>query len=407
MKVRELPINIQLRLWGSFVNRCTYSATLPFIALYLTDATNAQIAGTFLASIVFVQFMSNIWGGYLVDQIPRKKMLIFGSFTEAMALFMMWITVVYDWIYIFMLSFILFTIFSAFRRPSMSALVQDSATEENKKLLYRMDYWLINLSLAIGALLGGLFYNEHKSWLFFSTAFVALILSFLYMKYIEETNSFIRKKEHKNVLVDLAIAYQTVIKDTRFVLMVIGLMLIATVELMNSTYVAVRLHQHFETIERFDFKITGVRMFTVINLVNTITVVSFSLLIGKWIERFKVNKILAIGLMMYALGYTVLTSANVWWLIILAVLIATFGEMIYAPIRSAEMLTLIPKDKRGTYNTFNSLTFSGAQLLSNGALVIGAYLNPYAMSGVVFIIIMIGSLLMMNSLFRMKKIKNT
>lgn len=403
MKIRDLPINIQLRLWGSFVNRCTYSATLPFIALYLTDQMNARIAGLFLASIVFVQFISNIWGGYLVDQFPRKKMLIFGSFTEALSLIFMWLTVVYDRTYLFMLTFVLFTIFSAFRRPSMSALVQDSATEENKKLLYRMDYWLINLSLAIGALLGGLFYNEHKSWLFFSTAFVALILSFLYMKYIEETNSFIRKKEHKNVFVDLAMAYQTVIKDKRFVLMVIGLMLIATVELMNSTYVAVRLHKHFETINLFNFKVTGVRMFTVINLVNTITVVSLSLLIGKWIEKFKVNKILAIGLIMYAIGYALLTSANLWWLIIIAVLIATFGEMIYAPIKSAEMLTLIPKDKRGTYNTFSSFTFSGAQLLSNGALVLGTYLNPYAMSIVVFGIVMIGSILMMNSLFRMRR----
>lgn len=407
MKIRDLPINIQLRLWGSFVNRCTYSATLPFIALYLTDQMNARIAGLFLASIVFVQFISNIWGGYLVDQFPRKKMLIFGSFTEALSLIFMWLTVVYDRTYLFMLTFVLFTIFSAFRRPSMSALVQDSATEENKKLLYRMDYWLINLSLAIGALLGGLFYNEHKSWLFFSTAFVALILSFLYMKYIEETNSFIRKKEHKNVFVDLAMAYQTVIKDKRFVLMVIGLMLIATVELMNSTYVAVRLHKHFETINLFNFKVTGVRMFTVINLVNTITVVSLSLLIGKWIEKFKVNKILAIGLIMYAIGYALLTSANLWWLIIIAVLIATFGEMIYAPIKSAEMLTLIPKDKRGTYNTFSSFTFSGAQLLSNGALVLGTYLNPYAMSIVVFGIVMIGSILMMNSLFRMRKMNNT
>lgn len=403
MKVRDLPINIQLRLWGSFVNRCTYSATLPFIALYLTDQLNARIAGLFLASIVFVQFLSNIWGGYFVDQFPRKKMLIFGSFTEALSLIFMWLTVVNSWIYLFMATFILFTIFSAFRRPSMSALVQDSATEENKKLLYRMDYWLINLSLAIGALLGGLFYNEHKSWLFFASAMVALILSFLYMKYIEETNNFIRKKEHKNVFVDLFIAYQTVVKDKRFVLMVIGTMFIATVELMTSTYVAVRLHKNFDTIYLSGFEITGVRMFTIINLVNTITVITFSLLVGKWLEKFKVSRILGFGLLMYAIGYAVLTSANMWWLIIIAVLIATFGEMIFAPIKSAEMLTLIPKEKRGTYNTFSSFTFSGAQLLSNGSLILGTYLNPYTMSVVVFVIVIIGSVLMMNSLFRNDK----
>ncbi|WP_420493721.1 hypothetical protein QA541_05700 [Macrococcus psychrotolerans] len=67
------------------------------------------------------------------------------------------------------------------------------------------------------------------------------------------------------------------------------------------------------------------------------------------------------------------------------------------------MLTLIPKEKRGTYNTFSSFTFSGAQLLSNGSLILGTYLNPYAMSVVVFVIVTIGAMLMMNSLFKMKK----
>ncbi|WP_414051443.1 MFS transporter [Macrococcus animalis] len=134
MKIKDLPINIQLRLWGSFFNRCIYSATLPFIALYLTDHINTRMAGLFLISIIFVQFISNIWGGYLVDQFPRKKVLLF----EAITLLLMWLTVLNTWIYLFMVTYVFFTIFSAFRRPSLSALVQDSATEENKKLLYRL-----------------------------------------------------------------------------------------------------------------------------------------------------------------------------------------------------------------------------------------------------------------------------
>ncbi|GGB10815.1 MFS transporter [Macrococcus hajekii] len=399
MRVRDLPLNIHLRLWGSFVNRCTYSATLPFLALYLTDQVHASFAGLFLAIGVFVQFISNIWGGYFVDLMPRKKMLIFGSSLEAVALILMWVTVVHSWLILFLLSYVLFTVFSAFRRPSMSAIVQDSATPENKKLLYRMDYWLVNLSLAVGALLGGLLYTHHKEWLFFLTALVSSILALLYAKYIEETHSFIRQKKHDNVFRDLFSAYSTVSRDKRFVMVVIGGMLLATVELMTSTYVAVRLNKTFEIVHLLGFSINGVRMFTLINLTNTLTVVSCSLLVGKFAERFRVHRILGAGLLAYGIGYAVLTSANTWWLIIIAVLIATFGEMIYAPTKNAEALSLIPQDKRGSYNTFSSFTFSGAQLLSNGSLVVGAYLNPYAMSVVVFVIVMVGSIFMMNNLF--------
>ncbi|WP_414052583.1 hypothetical protein [Macrococcus animalis] len=102
MKIKDLPINIQLRLWGSFFNRCIYSATLPFIALYLTDHINTRMAGLFLISIIFVQFISNIWGGYLVDQFPRKKVLLFGSFFEAITLLLMWLTVLNTWIYLWL-----------------------------------------------------------------------------------------------------------------------------------------------------------------------------------------------------------------------------------------------------------------------------------------------------------------
>ncbi|KAA1037734.1 MFS transporter [Macrococcus equipercicus] len=399
MRIRDLPLNIHLRLWGSFVNRCTYSATLPFLALYLTDQVNASFAGLFLAVGVFVQFASNIWGGYFVDRMPRKKMLVFGAVLEAAALVLMWVTVLQSWLVLFLASYVLFTIFSAFRRPAMSAIVQDSATPENKKLLYRMDYWLINLSLAVGALLGGLLYTTHKEWLFFMTALAASILAGLYAKYIEETNSFIREKKHHNIFRDLLSAYSTVSRDRRFVIMVIGGMLLATVELMTSTYVAVRLHQSFAPINLMGFSINGVRMFTLINMTNTLTVVSCSLLVGKFAERFPVNRILLAGLVVYGLGYALLTAANLWWLIIVAMLIATCGEMIYAPIKSAETLTLIPKNQRGSYNTFSSFTYSGAQLLSNGSLIIGAYLNPYAMSFVVFFIVMLGSVFMMSSLF--------
>ena len=105
------------------------------------------------------------------------------------------------------------------------------------------------------------------------------------------------------------------------------------------------------------------------------------------------------GLLIYGIGYTVLTFANNIWLIILAITIATFGELIYAPIKSAEELDLIPADQRGAYGAFSNLGFNATDLMTKFAIIMGAYLNPYAMGGVMFVIVFIGSICYMSSLF--------
>ena len=50
-------------------------AIMPFIALYLTSKVNAVFAGTFLIINIIVGFMVTFIGGYIGDNLSRKKVL--------------------------------------------------------------------------------------------------------------------------------------------------------------------------------------------------------------------------------------------------------------------------------------------------------------------------------------------
>ena len=71
-----------------------------------------------------------------------------------------------DWIWLFAICYVGYMISSSLGRPSMSAIIMDSTTKETRKSVYALDYWLVNLSMAIGAAMGGLLYSNHQHELF-------------------------------------------------------------------------------------------------------------------------------------------------------------------------------------------------------------------------------------------------
>lgn len=52
----------------------------------------------------------------------------------------------------------------------MDTLIMDAITEDVEHYIYKMSYWITNLSVAIGALLGGLIYGHSMLILFLVAA---------------------------------------------------------------------------------------------------------------------------------------------------------------------------------------------------------------------------------------------
>lgn len=407
MAWKDYPQNIKVRLITSFFNRAIGSSVMPFMALFFAQHKGAVWAGIFLAITVIISFFINFIGGYISDRFPRKKIIITTSASSALMFGLMTISLLpaQKWILLFAISYVIFTITSSLGRPAVHAIIIDSTTPENRKSVYAFDYWLVNLAMAIGAALGGLLYVNHQLELFITLTIVSISLPLAYGKWLQDTRVKLLEKKHENIFIDLFHNYKVAFQDKPFVMVVAGSMFILAAELSLNSYIGVRLAEEFKSVFIGNFEVAGVRMLSFLNIENMLMVVALTFFVTKMTDKFSPRKMLLLGLLLYSAGYTIVTSANVWYVLILFNAIATIGELIYSPITNAEKANMMPEDKRGSYSAFANLGFNGADLIARGAIVLGAFLVPTMMSVYLGLILMAGTFLLYSGIFIVNKIR--
>jgi MFS transporter, DHA1 family, multidrug resistance protein B len=401
MKWKKLPRNIKVRMITSFFNRAVSSAVMPFMALFFAQEMNKIWAGAFLIITVVIGFFINLVGGYISDRVPRKKVLLTTSWLNALFFLIMTISLFPEkkWIMLFAGAYIGFIITSSLGRPAMHAIIIDSTTPENRKAVYALDYWLVNLSMAIGAALGGLLYLNHQTELFMMLTFTSAVIPIAYGIWLQDKFKNQLQKQHENVLIDLINNYRIAFRDSAFVKVVAGSTFIFAAEFSLNSYIGIRLAETFKAVNIGSFEIAGVRMLSILNIENMLLVVCFTFIINRCTDRLNKKNALLIGLILYGIGYVAVTSANTWYILIAFNLVATMGELIYSPIRNAEQANMIPSDKRGSYSAFSNLSFSGADLVARSTIIIGAFLMPSMMSVYIGFIVMLGTVLVYSGLF--------
>ena len=142
-------------------------------------------------------------------------------------------------------------------------------------------------------------------------------------------------------------------------------------------------------------------MLSWISAENTILVVLCSALLIKMLKSFNDLKILYVGLFIYTIGFTILGTSNSLWILLIAGLFQTVGEMMYVPVRQSIMADMVPNEARGSYMAINGMVFHGKM---NGALgvMLGSFIASWGMSALYFIVGMSSILLFMKAIGKEK-----
>ncbi|MER2033437.1 MDR family MFS transporter [Exiguobacterium indicum] len=399
MKWKEIPKPIKVRLITSFFNRAVSFSIMPFMALLFVQAFNEVIAGAFLIAMVFVSFITNLLGGYLADRFSRKRLLVTTSALTALTFITMTISLTFDWMLLFMVIYAVFSVTSNLGRPAMGAIIIDATTKENRQAVYALDYWLINLSIAIGTALGGWLYVSNQLLLFGILSFTSSVLPIAYYLFLDDTPRTWQRQKLRGVLTDIFTSYQLAWRDRPFVKVVFGSMCILAAEFSMGSYVAVRLADSFEPLSFAGWSINGVRMMSIINIENTLLVVTLTFIVQRLAKRLSPRRTLAAGLMLYTIGYVVVTSANSMTALMVFIFIATIGELLYSPVLNTQKANMMPADQRGAYSAFAGTSFAGADLLSRSTILVGTFLIPSMMSVYLGLILLTGFGLVYTSLF--------
>lgn len=388
MRFRDLHINIRIRIITSFITRIVGTMIFPFMAIYFSEKIGEVAAGILMLATVLTTVFTSFYGGYIADKIGRKRVIVASQAIQALAFAIMaiansrWLDSA--WVTFFMM--LLHSVSTGLLNPAVDAMLIDVSTKENRKFVYSINYWATNLSIAIGALMGGLLFQSYRSHLFVAITAVSLVTLYFFHFFLQESYQGSREGigEKVNVLRELARNYRAVMEDRRFLQFCLAGLLLIGLEFQTANYVAVRLQKEFVpqifTLSDFvSIEINGIRAFSIMQAENTILIVLTTMIISKWMRRFKDRYVLQTGVLLYTLGYASLGYSNTLWVLVAAMLVATIGELIMTPVSQTCLAEIVKDEARSSYMAVNGLAFHGARLLGAAGITVGALIPSWVM----------------------------
>jgi predicted MFS family arabinose efflux permease len=324
---------------------------LPFLSKYLKENLHFTYGevGWIMVAFGLGSMLGSWLGGKLSDKIGFYKIMVFSLFTSGILFFIIqYITSFWG------LCLGMFTIMSVadMFRPAMFVSLSVYAKPENRVRALTLVRLAVNLGFAAGPTLGGLIIlglgYQGLFWVDGSTCILAILIFAFTVKEKKRIPLTISELEAK-------INKKSILKDRPFWLLLFTLFIIAMVFFQIFTTLPLYHHEKFG--------LTEVQTGLLLSL-NGFLVFLLEMPIVSRIEREKINKIKIIlyGALCCALGYFILLFDS--WVIILVVSIVllTFGEIFAFPFSNAVALDRAPKGQEGQYMGLFTMSFSLAHI---------------------------------------------
>ncbi|QTM98514.1 MFS transporter [Sediminibacillus dalangtanensis] len=395
---KSLHPNIRVRIYTFFLSRIIGSMIFPFMAIYFTDKINAAAAGMLLLINVVVQFMAGLYGGFLADRLGRKRLMVMGETMKLFA-FIGMLLVNAPWGTSAIATFAMMLVISVatgFINPAAEAMLIDVSTKETRAFMYSINYWAVNLSLMLGLMIGGWLFKTHFFELLIGLVGMSVITLWMTSVLIKETLQTEKSAAPKHYgLLPLLRSYQTVIKDLPFVLFTLGGIAILSLEFQRNNFIAVRLEQDivpraFTWIEGHDVLVDGVRLLSLLTVVNTVMIVLFTAVISNWIKNKPEQPIMYAGFILFGSGYAFMAFSNHIPGLFLAVVVLSIGELLYVPTRQSMLADIVDDSKRGAYMAFNGFVFQVGKMFGALGIIVGEAIGGMSMAVLYILFILFG-----------------
>jgi len=324
---------------ATFVDSLGGSMLFPFLSLYLTSkfAVGMSEVGIVFGFYTVAAVFGSTIGGGLADRIGRKPMVIFGLVASAVTVFIMGIA---NSIVAFYVGALLAGLFADAGGPARQAIIADLLPEEKRAQgfgLYRVTF---NLSHAFGPILGGLLAIRSFMPLFFIDIVLSLLTALILFVYLPETLPGNDSGEEQETVGQTFGGYFRVFKDSFFVIFLLASALLVLVFTQMQGTLAVFLR---------DFHGVTAQQFGLLIGLNGTLVVLFQFPITRKTEGRPPFLILALGTFFTLVGFGMYGFASGYVLFILAMVIITVGEMLFAPVSQAVAADIAPEDMRARY----------------------------------------------------------
>jgi len=334
----------------TFINR-SGTMVLPFLSKYLKENLHFTYGevGWIMVAFGLGSMLGSWLGGKLTDKIGFYKVMIFSLFTSGILFFII------QYINSFWgLCIGMFTIMSIadMFRPAMFVSLSVYATPENRVRALTLVRLAVNLGFAAGPTLGGLIIlglgYQGLFWVDGSTCILAILIFALTVKEKKRIPLAMSASEAK-------INRKSIYKDYPFWLLLFTLFIIAMVFFQIFTTLPLYHHEKFG--------LTEVQTGLLLSF-NGFLVFLLEMPIVSRIERKKIDKIKIIlyGALCCSLGYFILLFDSWGFVLVISIVLLTFGEIFAFPFSNAVALDRAPKGQEGQYMGLFTMSFSLAHI---------------------------------------------
>jgi MFS transporter, DHA1 family, multidrug resistance protein B len=384
-KFFALHRNVRVRIGLAFVHKLIDAMILTFIAIYLASQVGIATTGALILIFAVFAVFGMLVGGHLSEKWGRRPVLIVGDLIGTAFLVLMTVSYFSGWgpIAVYF-SYAIVKFGTNLALPANDSTIIDVTPIEDRKYVYTINYWVVNVALGIGALLGAFLYGAHFGSVILGGAIaMGFALTMTVLLVAETKPETARPATKLTGIAQFVQGYRVVLVDSTFRRLIIAATLILVLEGQLSTAIGIRLANDFPVQSVFPFgDVTGVQMLGVLKAVNTILVVLLALYINTLLRGLPDRVRLYAGVALYAGGFAVLVVSNDAWLLLLAVLVLTIGELMELPVRQELLAVLAPEEGRPRYMAAYYLHIRFGQVINSVLVSLSAVLSTQGMAGI-------------------------
>jgi MFS family permease len=344
----EYPQQFWVLIGAAFIDSVGGALLYPFFALYITAKFGVGMTevGIMFGAFSLASLVGNTLGGAMTDRFGRKGVVIFGLVCSALSTLVMGFV---EHVELFIGAAVFAGLFANAGGPARQAMVADLLPPEKRAQGFGVLRVSFNLAATLGPAIGGILASKSYLTLFIIDGVASSITALVAYRFLTETKPQASAEQKEGSILQTVRGYGDVFRDGKFMLFVLASILMLFVYVQMHGTLAVYLRDTHGIAERY---------FGYILSLNAAMVVLFQFYVTRRIEGKPPFLMLALGMLLYVVGFGLygLVSSYVYFL--LAMVIITVGEMLVAPVSQAVVADMSPEDMRGRYMAVNGLTWA-------------------------------------------------
>lgn len=347
----DYPNTFWTLIGAHFVDRLGGAVLFPFFALYVTARFGVGMteAGLLFTIFAISGIVGGTLGGALTDRFGRRRIIIFSLISSAFTALSFGL--VNDFRLLYLIA-VFVGLFGRIGRPAREAMVADLLPEEKQAEGYGVLRVATNLAIALGPAIGGFIASRSYLGLFITDAVGSLLTAVLVYTYLPETRPQPGAGESEETVAQTIRGYLVPLRHTLFVVFV-----------LISILLALGYTQLFSTLSVYLRDVHGVpdQGYGWLLTVNAAIVVLFQFPVTRRVRHLPPLPLIAAGSLLYAAGLSLFGFTAAYPFFVLAIVIATSGELVVKPTAQAMVARFAPVKMRGRYMALYGFTWPVSQ----------------------------------------------